>query len=160
MPGVTDPKYQVETVALQMLKVKLIDTELGAFIQDHLALRRVAPWEALDGLLEDAAVELSSKVLAEQIGGERIAKSETVEHTFIVIDGSFQRWKERHKESWWLGWLVRRRPVRHIVRSVQQEVTLTVDVTDYATFPRANYREPPDVFGAPVFRRMISSRIQ
>jgi hypothetical protein len=101
---------------------------------------------------------LTAEMLAERIGGEQIRKHERVQHVFTPIDGPFQRWKDRHKTSWWLRWFVRWRPVCRLYEELITNVTLQVDVKDYATFPEHTVAYPPQL-GPVKFRRIANSQI-
>jgi len=62
---------------------------------------------------------------------------------------TWQMFKHRHVASWWLGWLVRRRPVR-----MQVEVQhVEVEVSRYLGYPEADLRLPelgrPVIFETP-----------
>jgi len=50
-----------------------------------------------------------------------------------VFDTPWQHFKANHSESWWLGWLVRRRPVR--TRRVTHTATLVATWDQFVGFP-------------------------
>lgn len=89
-------------------------------------------------IFDRMAYELKTEVLA-----ERLPPVEVTERTSLFFpSSSWQLFKEEHTESWWLGWLVRRRPVRRKARPV----ALTVGFDRYRTFPECTY-QVPDALG-------------
>lgn len=73
---------------------------------------------------------LEAYVLAEKL-------AEDTYHNSILVKtptSSWQMFKEEHQASWWLRWLVLRRPIQ----SKTERHTLTVKVERYASYPEAN----------------------
>ena len=92
-----------------------------------------------DVIFDRLVYKLSAEVLA-----EKLPPAEVTERTSVSFpSSSWQLFKEEHAESWWLGWLVRRRPVRRKAHPV----ALTVGFDRYRTFPECNYVFPKDLGG-------------
>lgn len=67
--------------------------------------------------------------------------------TFSSPASPWQHFKANHEHSWWLGWLVRRRPPVMTTQYRRYEATVTIG--RHVTFPECGYQFP-DVFGRPV----------
>lgn len=144
-----------QAIYLQMLKYQVTDA-LGPAVGASAELRE----KQMHGLIDRLAYTLSVDLQAHRISSETITRSQEVVKHFEAVDGPFQRWKQRHAKSWWLGWFVRWRPVRMITESFRRNVVLTVDVQDYATFPQSGYVAPSDALGPPVFKRVTTGDIR
>ena len=94
----------------------------------------------------DLVVRMTSEVLAERL------LSETQEATFHMAFPSspWQHFKRDHAETWWLGWIVRRRPVKNEIQTHTRSVTFT----RYAKFPHASISLPE--LGSPVIFEQAS----
>lgn len=77
--------------------------------------------------------QLVASVLAEKLPPERVAEQKTF--TFSVPASPWQQFKSSHAESWWLRWLVRRRPAAMVTHGFVGE--LTVDLDRYWAYPEA-----------------------
>lgn len=81
-------------------------------------------------------------VLAVMMG----TKSSTVYHSYDVPNSTWQMFKSRHYNSWWLRWFVNRHPVRY-----DTHVDHTpVEVTSYMTYPEAQYNLVNSRLGRPI----------
>lgn len=100
-----------------------------------------------DGLL----VELSARVLAEQEPPAKITKTALVEFEHPAT--WWDQWKEAHQMVRWAGWLVRWRGIRMAITS--RQVRLTVDLTQYRTYPQADLPIPD--MGSPVYVAITST---
>lgn len=123
-----------ETLTLERLKLGL-QTNVGAHVRESLTA------ELDEDIWGGMICRLKADILAEKLPPETIVRSRV-----FVLDfpaSSWQHFKHEHKESWWLGWLVRRRPVR--TEQHKEEATLTVDLDRYRTFPQCNYTFPKDL---------------
>ena len=107
--------------------------DLGSFTRDSMEFQQ----READRMV----YKLSADVLAEKLPPETINESRIAVWNFPR--SSWQHFKLEHSESWWLGWLVRRRPVQYAVHDKQ--VTLTVNLERYRTFPQANIAYPPEL---------------
>lgn len=89
---------------------------------------------------------IESHVLADRIATST-ERHLVAQHSCSFPTSPWQFFKQRHADSWWLGWLVRRRPVRLDARTKTYHRTVTIgrDVT----FPECT-RQYPDDFGRPV----------
>lgn len=96
-------------------------------------------------LLAARRLEFEAKVLSHRIA--EATQSTTVAMGLDFPASPWQFFKQRHVDSWWLGWLVRRRPVRTQRFSKSKRVTLTID--RFHEFPEANIVVPPERFGKP-----------
>lgn len=122
----------VEALTLERLKLGL-QMRVGAHVLDSLRLERQQ-----DMIYNDLLYRLEASVLAEKLPPEKVERSKVVTLDFPA--SSWQHFKQEHSESWWLGWLVRRRPIRY--QALEQTATLTVDLERYRTFPQCNYVFP------------------
>jgi hypothetical protein len=145
-----DAALQAQTMVLSKLRVA------GRMRIGPQLLHDMKYTQMLDHLTGDLIAQIETTVLAEQIGGEDIVRSENVVHELSVIDGRWQRFKDRHRKSWWLGWFVSWRPPRTITDTKRTTVTLRVGVKDYAAFPQ-NTRVYPEELGAVVYQRHTSA---
>ena len=114
-----------------------LSMELGSFTRDSMELQQREAHYQADRML----CRLTADVLTEKLPPETINESRIAVWNFPR--SSWQHFKLEHSESWWLGWLVRRRPVQYAVHDKQ--VTLTVDLERYRTFPQANIAYPPEL---------------
>lgn len=122
----------VESFTLQRLKLGL-EQRVGAHVLDSTRL------EVVEDLLTNGFIyRLTTDVLAEKLPPERVERSKTFTLDFPA--SSWQMFKLEHQGSRWLGWLVRRRPVRRIGHT--KTATLTTELDRYRTFPQANYVFP------------------
>lgn len=131
-----------EVVTLEMLRVAA-QTRLGAAVLNDLQLES---WQ--DVLMDQLVVQLSSYVQAERLLDTTVSESKDV--VLAAPDSTWQMFKSRHTASWWLRWLIRRRPVRY--STIIKTVTLTVNTVGYATFPDSTYVTPSPRLGSPVFQ--------
>lgn len=92
---------------------------------------------------------VETRVLAEHLASDTYEKS----LYFSYPATTWQMFKNTHAESWWLGWLVRRRPVKmHEV-----EKTAVVHVDRYLKYPAAEDVKPfSPRLGPPVIDEMTS----
>jgi hypothetical protein len=85
-----------------------------------------------DELRNQLEHRLSAYVLADHIADDVFTGTTTSEWP----ETTWQMFKSRHESSWWLGWLVRRRPVRmHTERQ-----TVEIQVSRYLNYPEATLR--------------------
>ncbi len=89
--------------------------------------------------------------------GERLAEKEVTVVTegiavFVFPTSPWQFFKQRHATSWWMRWLVRRRPVRldHSRQKVQRAKRVVLE--QFATFPMSPLRTPEKYRGSEVVR--------
>lgn len=125
----------IETLTLERLKFGL-QTNVGAQVRGSLHA------QVAESILGDLVYRLTADILAEKLPPETVARSKTFTVSKVPTS-SWQHFKSEHPESWWLGWLVRRRPVEY--REIEFEATLTVDLDRYRTFPQCNYTFPKDL---------------
>lgn len=158
MPGVFEPRDERVRFTQQVINVLQMQLrEYGPAVANSMDLRvSQHQWETfIDAVAYDVRFELQ----AQRLGGERIQRSTTVKYEFKALDGPFQRWKRDHQQAWWLRWFVRWRPLVYIRQPFEREVTLVVDVDDYATFPESSFIPMPERFGPPVLKRITIDRI-
>lgn len=103
-------------------------------------MMRAEPYLLYDDLAAEM-IRVESEVLAERV----VSDTQTVAGTVEFPESPWQFFKARHADSWWLRWLVRRRPVRYAKHLHEA----TVYLTRYATYPSATLL-PQDTFGEPV----------
>lgn len=111
-------------------------------------LRDVNAWQEH---LADAVVhEFSSEVLAQRLDTRTV--DQRVE--WEVPASWWQMFKATYALSWWLAWLVDRRPVRYEVKHKFVSIKYGVD----AIYPDARIRLPEETFGRPfVVNRLVSA---
>lgn len=113
----------------------------------------------LDHATQSLVIQLATAVQAESICSERVEHTERVDFEAWVKQpvpaSTWQYFKNQHATTWWLRWLVRRRPVRTVslkhLGKTSQPVTLAVTWEGYATFPNSNYVTPDARLGYPVY---------
>lgn len=124
-----------ETLTLERLEFGL-QQHIGAHALHSMVLERV------EAVLTDGFIyRLKVDVLAEKLPPEKVERS--TEFFWAFPASVWQHFKLTHLESWWLGWLVRRRPVKYTEHT--KTATLTVDLERYRTFPQCNYVFPKDL---------------
>jgi hypothetical protein len=126
----TERFVQTMTTALEQRKV---GTTIAVTRQASL---RVDP----DDLLDQLRVRLESYVMAEKLVGD----TKDVSGSIPFPTSPWQFFKQRHSGSWWLRWLVTRRPVR--VERHRWEASVTFE--RYANYPESTLRVPE--LGRPV----------
>lgn len=117
----------IDEITLNWVRVQVanaVTPEFAETVRPEIVRREV--WGQL-------VYALRAKVLADQLPPER----ETAEKTFRfpVPASPWQQFKGLHAETWWLRWLVRRRPVRTVDHVFRGE--LVVDLTRHRTYPEA-----------------------
>lgn len=145
---------QVDLMAGQreavMMDWERVATKRALRLPVHTSISTWQPESEVEAML----VEVESYVLRERLVGDtkRVRKVVPVETPMRFPASPWQFFKQRHQTSWWLGWLVRRRPVRTRLHSVTRSVTFEAEVTfeRYATYPEATVYYPPDRLGKPV----------
>lgn len=110
----------------------------------HAVSRRARLEVHEDQILGQLVYRLEDYVLAEKLVGD--TKTVHCLSAWEVPTSTWQYFKQRHAESWWLGWLVRRRPVvlDHELQERDHEVTFE----RYATYPESILELPE--LGRPV----------
>lgn len=83
--------------------------------------------------------QLAADVLAHRLPPEQVV--DTTRVVFKSPASWWQMFKRDHTRSWWLAWLVRRRPV--VDTTTLRVITTTVDVQRFRTFPEADLPYPP-----------------
>jgi hypothetical protein len=145
------PVSPLDRVVLDRLKVSVCQ-HISPSIAETVEIRT---WT--ERLTEDLVYELRAHVLAQRLPTEQVTESTTIEGsetvTWTIPATWWDHWKADHAESWWAGWFVRLRPPRTAEHSktmgYSRDVTLTVDLRRYRTFPEADY-VPPAALGRPV----------
>lgn len=104
-------------------------------------------------LVKEMVIELEAKVLSHQTVSDtkRVNHEVAFDHQHHFPASPWQFFKQRHADSWWLRWLVTRRPVqttRHTVRT-HKIITTEVRFERYDTYPQATVRLPEAEFGRP-----------
>jgi hypothetical protein len=120
-----------ESLTLERLQFQA-QTSVGAAVR--ASLRPRLDEDIWGGLV----YRLTADVLAEKLPPESFERSS--KYTWRFPSSPWQHFKQNHAESWWLGWLVRRRPVQ-LTNHVKTAI-LTVNLDRYRTFPQANYVFP------------------
>jgi hypothetical protein len=85
----------------------------------------------INDFMTHTVMRLTAKVLTERLPDRHYAMATTV--TFEHPATTWQMFKSRHADSWWLRWLVDRRPVRMATQS--RQATAILDISDYLAYP-------------------------
>ena len=134
-----------EQFTLEWLKVGL-QTRIPQTVMDTIEVRA---WR--DDMLDDMVFALRAKVLADQLPPEKITRRRDV--SWEVPASPWQHFKQHHANSWWLRWLVTRRPAR--LDTHRKMVEFTVDLRRYRTYPEA--RVSPAWLGRPVRAAVVDT---
>lgn len=104
--------------------------------QDHLAL-----------IADRLAVRMETTVLADHLVADHYES-----HRWVNVPASWwQHFKDTYADSWWLRWLVRRRPPIFDA----QHVSMCVSFDRWATYPYARIKEDHRL-GAVVYREEVT----
>jgi hypothetical protein len=101
-----------------------------------------------DFIRNEVRVRIEQFVVAEKLAADRY-------HTMVGWKQPATTWdmyKHTHADSWWLGWLVRRRPAR----CKQYSQLATIEVERYAAYPDATVEFPH--LGKPVPIELIKEK--
>lgn len=122
--------------------------------------------------LDEMALELTVKVLAENLPTITVIERSTMvgleARAAVQCEVPATWWdhlKDTHADTWWLRWLVRRRPVAtRTLRAERVErdtrrVTLSVDVGGMVLYPESALPVRPEEYGRPVRRVHVDSGI-
>jgi len=91
---------------------------------------------------------ITAAVHAQRIADGTVTVAKEIVHDWPAT--TWQMFKGRHADSWWLAWLVRRRPV---VKTCQRrEVELTATWVGHAMFPDSTIVIDDNRLGAPIYR--------
>ena len=107
----------------------------------------------LDPFSRGLAYTLTAEVLAQKLADETVMDRQRM--TVMYPDSPWQMFKNNHDVSWWLRWLVRRRPVRW--HTQERAVTLHARWTGYAKFPQASIVVADDRLGRPVYFSQVET---
>lgn len=130
MGGMSEDFIDTARVTLEQRKV------VASMSVSQQASLHVSP----DPIIGDLMLRLESYVLAEKLVGDTKEVSGAIEFP----SSPWQFFKQRHAGSWWLRWLVVRRPVRLTPHRWGTAVTFE----RYAHYPEATLRTPE--LGRPV----------
>lgn len=117
----------------------------------------VAASVSLDTTTDMLTGNLIARICA-YVQAQRLVTDTATESREVVVETpatTWQMFKATHASSWWLGWLVHRRPVR--LTAHRREVTLTATWVGYATFPDSTIVLDDKRLGSPVFQVMKST---
>lgn len=104
----------------------------ATYVMSRAAMERVPDAEAL--MRDQLRYQLKSYVLSDHITDDTYRASTTFEYP----RSTWHMFKSRHAESWWLRWLVRRRPIQ----MATERRTVAVKVERYLGYPDATIRTP------------------
>lgn len=143
-----DPVEQFRYRTLDWLKYGL-----AGRIPENLVVS--ADFRAGEDFFRDEIVwRLSTKLLHERLPDRYYTASDTVWWDFPR--SPFQHWKRNHAESWWLGWFVRRWPIK--TDRIYRTATMEVDINDYLTYPYQTIADPRmgDAVRIPEIRQQVT----
>ncbi len=123
----------LKTLSLERRRYDLT-MELGSYTRDSMEFQQRR-------LVDRMVQKLAAEVLGERLPPETINESRIAIWDFPR--SSWQHFKLEHSGSWWLGWLVRWRPVQY--EAHDKQVTLTVNLERYRTFPQADISYPSEL---------------
>lgn len=109
-----------------------------------------ANWDLVRSEIKVMRLKMSAYVLAEKLAQDHYTKA----RLFPFPSSPWQFFKERHKHSWWLGWLVDRRPVHY----VQHSMEVTVNVDRYLAYPQATILDPK--FGRAIQHEVVGFEVK
>lgn len=98
---------------------------------------------------------LTTQLLADRLPPNDVDR--VVPAFFSFPASPFQHWKSKHEDSRWLGWFVRRWPVR--TDEHRQDVRLVVHLERFRTYPEARIPVPSN-YGPVRFSCTLSERIE
>jgi hypothetical protein len=96
-------------------------------------------------ILNHLTAEMRGYLVADHLADDVYTDAATVEYP----RSTWQMFKHTHADSWWLRWLVRRRPVEMDA----QTRMLRVEVGRYLAYPEAVVQVPK--FGRPVIHEVV-----
>lgn len=99
---------------------------------------RITPSAAHDFFSDSIVLALRAELLAERLPPRSYTDSASTK--FLYPASPWQYFKRVHAKSWWLGWLVNRRPVRNI--TVTRSLTLSLDCSDWVAYPHQTLVDP------------------
>ncbi len=145
-----------QSVALERLRCTFRGM-VGSNVLDSLGLLRV---------LDHTMFELSAYVLSERLPPVEVAQTVRVTDARTVEWAApatwWDHWKLAHRGSWWAGWFVRLRPAAVVWRKntvhMAKNVTLTVNLDRYRSYPHSNLRLP-DSMGDAVLVHTLDKQV-
>jgi hypothetical protein len=112
--------------------------------------RRVGSYSAremeLSRIIEPMMLDLSTYLLTEKLGEERIVEERVVDHECIRFASWYDHWKATYRGRWWMRW--RRWEVRYNIEHHPIKARIEVDMTKHWTFPEADI--VPAELGSPM----------
>lgn len=145
-----DPQYLLEKHQLRWQQcAQQIVLDEGLFLRPEISL--VERREVLGQFL----LRMVTHILTDELPPETVRQSTFLKHE--VPASTWQMFKKRHADSWWLRRLVARWPVEYVQdwdgRGTQ--AICEFDLRQYHTYPRANIVH--DRLGSPVLKIAIGS---
>lgn len=141
-----EPRESAKEFVFDWQKLGVVQAVSRDFLDDMamppgVAGVSAAASDSYDFVFDRLFVRLKAYVLTHQLAEHSVSRQRTVSWPA----SPWQHWKHRHAGSWWLRWLVERRPVR-----LQYE---TVDFqeawTELAAYPWQTYLPPFPELGRP-----------
>lgn len=126
----TGESYDYAKSSISLRKV-CVTERISGEMAAHL---RFGVEPVVDMLKDEMLLNLSTQVWAEHLPPEHFEAKQTF--TITAPASWWQHFKETYAGTWWLGWLVRRRPpVMSTARHT--DVTLSVDLRRFRHYPAA-----------------------
>ncbi len=126
--------------------------EMDLFLEPEFMMR-----QGVDFLRDEMMVGMRVKVLTDNLPPESVRESTTI--TIHEPASTWQTWKSNNHGKWytkgWLPWLLTRRPVKTTER--RQQVTCTVNLERFRSYPEASYRASDFRLGRVVLHHNLSS---
>lgn len=136
-----EPSFEQVTLERMRIGAK---TRVGQYVLENMTLET---WT--DHATRDLVLGLRSEVLAQRLDTRTV--DQRVE--WDAPASWWQMFKATYALSWWLSWLVSRRPVRYTTHHKFTTIKFGVE----AIYPDATVRLPEDTFGRPfVVNRVLS----
>lgn len=133
--------------AVRTAQRTFVPKKFGAYTMASMRMSKDV--DNLDAMMRDQLVyRLEAMVLSDTIArdtytGRRVSRWPAT---------TWQMFKHTNEGTWWLGWLVRRRPVR----MAEDKHTVEVNVERCVLYPEANM--VPESFGRPVIYEQVTQR--
>lgn len=140
-PEVQPPLYDQTSVVLEPLRIAAKKRLSPSVV--HGLRAKVYP----NLLMEEFVAEIETAVYAQRLTTATDIDRQTV--TFMVPATTWGMFKDRHAQSWWLRWWVKRHPPK--IQVLRETVVLHTEWRGYATFPDMSEVIEDKTLGAPIF---------
>lgn len=144
-----DPYQAFETQTFEWLKLAIRTRMPGVM------LRQLSVNESYSFLEDELYVQLTAAVLGKKLPGGVHHASAYV--TFTAPATTWQMFKQTHDRSWWLGWLVRKYPVKTATFAKMAEAEFAYEHNVLFPMQTKHVPEFPESLGRPVYVPVVTS---